>query len=409
MVAKSKRPPPMLDMDEEPETSSLPIGEAFLGNTNESSDKAALHSSDPDQDGSAAPVDKDSYQNFVTPIVWGAAEHRSEIQPAKTVSGTHGFLGDDNEELVDSSCVPGTVEVEETSIATLPYSDAVRQNCEDEESAALSARRSPNGSSAEDMHEPSVKHPTPAYRKRALQMRTMALAVEVNEGTGEDASYSSLAGTGGGHATSCSRRTASLQVDQLLKGLPLATVLMINRLVVKFQAHIRGVLARRNAWRLRKRSTRLDQLGAPSSAAWPASDEIATFCEATQITEDSCRGNKVCLFVPVSVLVSMSVSVSVSVSFPASISACQHLLLTLHLPRADSCRRRQGFSVTQQRSRAGGDKGRAARGGAWCEGEDESAALAYQRHMRGLFAAARTGQDGPIGTGALCVPGLWAR
>ena len=91
----------MLATDEEPETSSLPIGEAFLGNTNESSDKAALHSSDPDQDGSAAPVDKDSYQNFVTPIVWGAAEHRSEIQPAKTVSGTHGFLGDDNEELVD--------------------------------------------------------------------------------------------------------------------------------------------------------------------------------------------------------------------------------------------------------------------------------------------------------------------
>ena len=301
MVAKSKRPPPMLATDEEPEASSLPLGEAFLGNAKVGSDKAALHSSDPDQDGSAAPVDKDSYQNFVTPIVWGASEHRSEIQPSKIVSETHGFLGDENEEHVDSSCVPGTVEVEETSITTLHYSDAVRQNCEDAETAALSARRSPNGSSAKDMQEPvrvpSAKQPTPAYRKRALQMRNMALGVEVNEGTGEDASYSSLAGTGGGHATSCSRRTASLQVDQLLKGLPLATVLMINRLVVKFQAHIRGVLARRNAWRLRKRSTRLDQLGAPSSAAWPASDEIATFCEATQITEDSCRGNKVCLFV----------------------------------------------------------------------------------------------------------------
>lgn len=46
--------------------------------------------------------------------------------------------------------------------------------------------------------------------------------------------------------TCCSRRSARVHVEELLKGLPLCTVLNFNRLVMRLQARVRGAICRKN-------------------------------------------------------------------------------------------------------------------------------------------------------------------
>jgi hypothetical protein len=86
------------------------------------------------------------------------------------------------------------------------------------------------------------------------------------------------------------RKAARVQIEEMLTGLPLGTVLSVNKIVIKAQAHIRGIISRKQ---FRHAMTRLSgHLGISESrgSLRPDLDEIAAFVESTQITKDSCKG-----------------------------------------------------------------------------------------------------------------------
>lgn len=78
----------------------------------------------------------------------------------------------------------------------------------------------------------------PGYKSKT---RSLNLSIDVSEG-GDDNKGASLA-LGG----SClSRRSARVHVEDILKGLPLCTVLNFNRLVMRLQARVRGSICRKD-------------------------------------------------------------------------------------------------------------------------------------------------------------------
>lgn len=78
----------------------------------------------------------------------------------------------------------------------------------------------------------------PKYKTKT---RSLNLSIDVSEG-GDDNKGASLA-LGG---TCLSRRSARMHVDEILKGLPLCTVLNFNRLVMRLQARVRGSICRKD-------------------------------------------------------------------------------------------------------------------------------------------------------------------
>ena len=108
--------------------------------------------------------------------------------------------------------------------------------------------------------------------------RRMDLSVQVAEPEDGEAAPNAY-----GKASSRSRRNAEEEVDRLLQGLPIGTVLTVNRIVIKAQAHIRGVMARKaqTAEWMRRRTQ------------WPDEHEVATFVDQTQITQASCKGARI--------------------------------------------------------------------------------------------------------------------
>ena len=91
----------------------------------------------------------------------------------------------------------------------------------------------------------------------------------------------------------CVRRSTRARevVEELIRDAPLGTVLLINKMVIKAQARIRGIISRRQLGRQMKRHS-----GHLGGANWtnpahlrPDEDEIVTFCDNTQVSAASCQ------------------------------------------------------------------------------------------------------------------------
>ena len=70
--------------------------------------------------------------------------------------------------------------------------------------------------------------------------RRMDLSVQVAQPEDGEAAHNAYDRVG-----SRNRRSAEQEVDRWLQGLPIGTVLTVNKIVIKAQAHIRGVMARK--------------------------------------------------------------------------------------------------------------------------------------------------------------------
>ena len=146
---------------------------------------------------------------------------------------------------------------------------------------------------AEESARPDTNAPVGA-KHNTPQQRTMNLSVEVSD-PGENEADSDAYKTQGGRSVA-RRRAARAQIEEMLRGLPLGTVLAVNRVVIKAQAHIRGVISRKQFRHAMKRQSG----NASMSAEWntqgskrPDQDEIAAFVESTQITQRSCKGHNI--------------------------------------------------------------------------------------------------------------------
>jgi hypothetical protein len=119
------------------------------------------------------------------------------------------------------------------------------------------------------------------------------LSVEIRESTNETLQDGTLSNkpsnTAGARRARSERARAS--VEEIMKDVPLGTVLSINKLVIKAQARFRGVISRQVMTRYMKRHTgglRGTDL-TTSSNSLPDEDEIVTFCHHTQVSAKSCR------------------------------------------------------------------------------------------------------------------------
>jgi hypothetical protein len=126
------------------------------------------------------------------------------------------------------------------------------------------------------------------------------LSVEIRESTDETLREGALSNkpsnTAGARRARSARARAS--VEEIMKDVPLGTVLSINKLVIKAQARIRGVISRRAMTRYMKRHSgglRGTDL-TTSSNSRPDEDEIVTFCDHTQVSANSCRLTSLAFF-----------------------------------------------------------------------------------------------------------------
>jgi len=126
------------------------------------------------------------------------------------------------------------------------------------------------------------------------------LSVEIRESRDETLRHETLSNkpsnTAGARRARSARARAS--VEEIMKDVPLGTVLSINKLVIKAQARIRGVISRRAMTRYMKRHSgglRGTDL-TTSSNSRPDEDEIVTFCDHTQVSANSCRLTSLAFF-----------------------------------------------------------------------------------------------------------------